>query len=950
MRADPLNPADSGHSAAALIRPKSLAQPGVATRKPSKSTIREDGGSPKTPGTGWKPDMLGNSPLSRLEDLAESAEAGDKRASLLVDALHAAARPITPADLEYSHTGSLRIGSLIITNGVPSSPGPSIADTIRQTIRLSLHEATLDPKGGKLDFAFLDVEPQSKEIFDPSQADASPEEEHVPREFVQPEGYLERSASGTVVRRVARHVLEAPEGDDSPILGALNIPLPKPNHREISPQPSFSKLLRDAAEEVELALQTPTGPPDGSEVDDPLADTVSYIGGADKEVRSSTPMSRHLFAVTPMENHLIPADSYFDSDMNGTLQPGSQNVDPSAVPVKSSSIKSRPSQSKSDSGYSSASGKAPEVDSTRSSWNSPQHQTGLHEAPTNEVKPSIELESHQQIPVTEEPNTREMHRAYTVEPSPDLSYTPSLEHAQTMPSRSSNQEIKAKSWRNSFMRSSLSRLRSNDSIAVQSIESGSSDKNDENSPRPNTSNSSKSAKKLQKRRPFSVQPMTFDQDLDKTIPRIPSGILQRFDERQIQFNGPSTGRYYENNNSRSQVSLKEEQRSSPLEIQRKPSNRFSMIEQSRPSSTIAPPMQQPVQYPEARSPPVPKHQNLQKRLSIKRLSRNPDSRDSLRQHRSEDEDDLNTHVYPHHEYASFGSVAHSLGSSPYDHAMMGTNTTTNNKRNSINGATQHQQKYPGQNGIAIPPPHAMSYTRHHNAPPALPEKSAEQQQQAHLRRPGPSAFRDRHRPKSFHGRGAPPRRMEVLGEEEMEAELDSMPHLSASQAGHLVAIRPMSMNPHQHSIYGKVQYAETEEHPLPQLGKPPMETSTQPTTADWAFHERTWRERRENLANLKMSGGESRATPQHRMSLQQRPSQQLGSSNLPDTLRIGSGSYMANSSQVRQRPHSFMPGLVRNNSRSQPDLRLRKDAAWRSQYGGIVHDAMPMPKKQVGVA
>lgn len=192
--------------------------------------------------------------------------------------------------------------------------------------------------------------------------------------------------------------------------------------------------------------------------------------------------------------------------------------------------------------------------------------------------------------------------------------------------------------------------------------------------------------------------------------------------------------------------------------------------------------------------------------------------------------------------------------------------------------------------------------------------------------------------------------MEVLGEEEMEAELDSMPHLSASQAGHLVAIRPMSMNPHQHSIYGKVQYAETEEHPLPQLGKPPMETSTQPTTADWAFHERTWRERRENLANLKMSGGESRATPQHRMSLQQRPSQQLGSSNLPDTLRIGSGSYMANSSQVRQRPHSFMPGLVRNNSRSQPDLRLRKDAAWRSQYGGIVHDAMPMPKKQVGVA
>ncbi|KAF2016024.1 hypothetical protein BU24DRAFT_450633 [Aaosphaeria arxii CBS 175.79] len=107
-------------SSSSLIRRRSLiATPGLATRGSPTDTSRRTWNSWK--GTDmeqsedpkWKVGMMGNSPLTRIAalDLAE-----DGRESPVP-------RAQTPGDMEYSHLGSLQLGSLIVTNGAASPAG-----------------------------------------------------------------------------------------------------------------------------------------------------------------------------------------------------------------------------------------------------------------------------------------------------------------------------------------------------------------------------------------------------------------------------------------------------------------------------------------------------------------------------------------------------------------------------------------------------------------------------------------------------------------------------------------------------------------------------------------------------------------------------------------------------------------------------------------------------------
>ncbi|KAF2176706.1 hypothetical protein K469DRAFT_398977 [Zopfia rhizophila CBS 207.26] len=107
-------------SSSSLIRRRSLAAtPGLATRcsptQPSrKSSIRWGTLQAEPREQKWRVEMMGSSPLTRLAalDLADDGrESPTPRAK-------------TPGDMDYSHLGSLKLGSLVVTNGAPS-PAPS---------------------------------------------------------------------------------------------------------------------------------------------------------------------------------------------------------------------------------------------------------------------------------------------------------------------------------------------------------------------------------------------------------------------------------------------------------------------------------------------------------------------------------------------------------------------------------------------------------------------------------------------------------------------------------------------------------------------------------------------------------------------------------------------------------------------------------------------------------
>lgn len=110
----------ASESSHALIRRRSLATPGLATRGSPTDALRKPCGQQEPSLKDlkeheWKLEMMGTSPLTRLASLDL---AGDGRNS-------PTPRAQTPGDMAYSHLGSLQLGSLVVTNGA-ASPAPSV--------------------------------------------------------------------------------------------------------------------------------------------------------------------------------------------------------------------------------------------------------------------------------------------------------------------------------------------------------------------------------------------------------------------------------------------------------------------------------------------------------------------------------------------------------------------------------------------------------------------------------------------------------------------------------------------------------------------------------------------------------------------------------------------------------------------------------------------------------
>ncbi|PSN65672.1 hypothetical protein BS50DRAFT_64423 [Corynespora cassiicola Philippines] len=117
-------------SSSSLTRRRSIvATPGLATRTSmvEPNRMSRTWNSWKTPQLDpkeeakWRKESTGKSPLARLA----ASESADGRES-------PAPRAQTPGDLDYSHLGSLRLGSLVVTNGA-ASPAPSTKESHRMS-------------------------------------------------------------------------------------------------------------------------------------------------------------------------------------------------------------------------------------------------------------------------------------------------------------------------------------------------------------------------------------------------------------------------------------------------------------------------------------------------------------------------------------------------------------------------------------------------------------------------------------------------------------------------------------------------------------------------------------------------------------------------------------------------------------------------------------------------
>ncbi|KAF1845769.1 uncharacterized protein K460DRAFT_366618 [Cucurbitaria berberidis CBS 394.84] len=116
-------------SSSSLTRRRSLIQtPGMATRNSSVDGRRSTWNSWKTPKiepaeeARWRSNSKAAFPLNRLAAAKDSGDTPTPRAQ-------------TPSEMDYSHLGSLKLGSLVVTNGAPS-PAPS-AKFSKQSSRLA---------------------------------------------------------------------------------------------------------------------------------------------------------------------------------------------------------------------------------------------------------------------------------------------------------------------------------------------------------------------------------------------------------------------------------------------------------------------------------------------------------------------------------------------------------------------------------------------------------------------------------------------------------------------------------------------------------------------------------------------------------------------------------------------------------------------------------------------
>lgn len=748
-----------------LIRRRSLAIPGLATRNSRSDDRRktmqvtstqkgtEEGATEEPP---WKIDMLyKDSPLANLGGKNKNEEQLEKPRNVFQKALPDTPRAQTPGDMEYSHLGNIKPGTLVIMNGT-ASPEPS-----GWTKRF--------PKRG-------------------SSPDTKTEEDY----FTASEGQLSVNASDR-------------SGDVSPVMPTENAASFKPhrtpreergarqirnfNKRESSPL-KHQQAVDDIPDQEHLLPQAKSMPTKISQdassyANDylaeisfsPFVDQLESGTGADGEHEDDNSVS------TPTESE----KNYRDEALR--MLDGTIFQRPLTIPRKpvGGNVKSpqqvateRPKQIKYDSGYSSA---APSLWNDTSSDYSREH--GIERMTSRDLVQSPASSSYK----------------FFASLSPNASADCPRPVAQRPPLR--------QTW--------------SEQVPVTRIVLGQPGQTASSSPNATTAASNKemrptTLKKLQKNRPSSQQVIIqCHKPIDSgTIPSVPDHIYSNFARRLTM--SPDMEHLNHTYPSASQTGIDDDLDSPPSPI--------SPIRFPSPGKDT--PQRPSTEEQQDAPPPPPPHRhppNLFRRFSRTR-SRSRSRATSMTRER-----DAVMSI------ADFGTVAHSLGSSPYDIA---TDTFYSNKYESLQSQFQGSISVPraksmvNMNSLARDAPRQDQYEYHDTSP--NPQWGPQHLSYGHH---GPSydthinegmALRQhRSRPKSMYY-DAPP----VPDLPQNRPPINSRPSYGTTPN-----VRP--------EMESRRSYVDTTELQEQQRRQQPADCV--PARAEWAASAKVWREHRKTVGN-----------------------------------------------------------------------------------------------------
>ncbi|TID27660.1 hypothetical protein E6O75_ATG00427 [Venturia nashicola] len=660
---DPLsNPADAvegrfSMSAAGLIRRKSLAQPGVATRHAkNQPEVKQENAQL------WKPPMMGTSSLARLSRYDDLEPDLQLPQSIAQDRAH------TPTGDEYSNLGNLKRGSLMVMNGA-ASPAPSFisreflgkrqsedkyftasengsgpASPIRALPALPIPSAQhpLDSSGRtREDFRFTDQQERSTALS--TQRSGSP----LKREVRARSPIWELDGETTLMTREPR---------TQP--SAISLIAKSENHSLFSNMSSVEDFrahqshLRTASQSAislaaEYIMELPPSPhkttdigkerlpaeslPNSSRSRPGLAYENPYNVSQDTQHESWESTQMPLFGQTQVGDEILAQTA---------LRSHPPNV---FVPLKSALKNRRSSQAKTDSGYCSSvstgveAGQMIEMDPLNLST----VDSVAAAAPKGDVAPIPTVESE-----------KSACNLATSRPQADVSerwpasYKVEGDNGQETPGESERPKTeRRKSWRKSIRRS-LSRSRTTEITPDK--------KSPASTPGSSLSLESTKSKKLQKKRPHSQPPLKIrdSHDLKGEVPRVPSSTWSKFSERVAISPGlQHLDRTHEdatrNNTRRGPANPAPAPGASPV------LEAADFPDAQRDNATITASHTLKQVTPDKGAPKPPRHRHGISRLSFRRAST------SKREEEEIGSDGIT-------EVADFGTVAKSLGSGPYD--------------------------------------------------------------------------------------------------------------------------------------------------------------------------------------------------------------------------------------------------------------------------------------------
>jgi hypothetical protein len=838
--------------------------------------------------------------LSELENLGQTDEQH-----------HPPPRATTPGDLDHSHLGSMKLGSLVVTNGDPVSPGPSIAETFRSrpigshchnhkeeeyfsaeesgpetpraekfTSRNTWSETEQEVFSGPL-IQNAEAEGSTTATESPSTPRArrcgSRLKNQVRRDFsVTSSSQQSQQSDRTDGSEVTRYQLEDKTSIKQQSTKKLKTPRKRlskaapvrvsttrlhdlvseefgfPDGDPILPSKFYHSRNDSSTSAPELACEYQAGLPDSpfSEVipvpprdalpmvADPSAEEGILDGNqqyynSTKDTQAST---------VSLVSNLEPESAKETEEINpyapwssGVITPqtalGSHPPDRMHVPSHSTSLSSRPSQ-QSDSNYSTASHyrheKSPQVETFDCNTGrfSPEDANN-EERSWRELSPS-EPNSHNIIRTGEKsmlPQSYNHNSTFSKSVSPRSSTVSSIIH-DSAGTKAADRKEKAKSWRNSRMR--FSRLLSSDSNSDRDKATISNHVAQTPDVRPQTAKSTKSAtkstteartpKKLQKKRPISYVPIPM---IDLSIPIIPRELTIKLQDRPDIYGDCILGDRVVlgvpneiNERSKTPMMLLNDAVVEGNMVKISPSRPMLVKSASSPVGAPVKPSRAPPPLP--RQDSAPARPTTQRRSSLTRLLRlNSMVGGNPKMLRSEE--DYDSSLFPT-EFASMGSVSHSLGASPYDFASSPPMQATRGHWQPPPKHSQHINSYMGQH-MPIP----------------------------RLKRPG---FQMPRRPKSFHGRTVG-NKMEMVGEETVEdIAYDDMMSASQNQQNstdyspfaddeqqHNQPLRPKSMG--NSSVRQYIPHrSESEVYPVP-----PLPLKNKPS---WSGPSDLWRAHRES--------------------------------------------------------------------------------------------------------